>query len=170
GAADLLAHGALGDLFEHAHRVLGTEQEHLRIGHAVQHVERHGDDVLVAGQHRQAVGEGAHAGGVDLDHGFDRPWRLEVGARLHHAGDLAEAQHHAALLFADQHEAVENQPHHQRDADPAQRAPAATAAAEQAAQAITEIAQATTAATALGRPGITAVAAGARTFGPLAVV
>src|SRR5690606_40888035 len=76
----------------------------------------------------------------------------------------------AALLFADQPEAVESQPHHQRDAAPAQRAPAATAAAEQAAQAITEIAQATTAATALGRPGITAVAAGARTFGPLAVV
>src|SRR5690606_25923086 len=75
----------------------------------------------------------------------------------------------AALLFADQHEAVEHQPHHQRDADPAQRAPA-TAAAEQPTQAIAEVAQATTAATALGRPGITAVAAGARTFGPLAVV
>src|SRR5690606_41968986 len=59
--------------------------------------------------------------------------------------------------------------HHQRDADPAQRA-AATAATEQAAQAIAEVAQATAAATALGRPGITAVAAGARTFGPLAVV
>src|SRR5690606_17231783 len=105
----------------------------------------------------------------DLDHGFDRPRSLEVGARLHHTGDLAEAQHHAALLFADQHEAVEHQPHHQRDADPAQRA-AATAATEQAAQAIAEVAQATAAATALGRPGITAVAAGARTFGPLAVV
>src|SRR5690606_20681384 len=131
------------------------------------------DDVLVAGQHGQAVGEGAHAGGVDLGDDLDRPGGLEVRTGLHDPGDLAEAQHHATLLFADQHEAVEHQPDHQGHADPAQRmAAAGPAAAEQAAQAIDHIAQATTAAAAapLGRPWIAAFAAGARAFGALAVV
>jgi hypothetical protein len=43
-------------------------------------------------------------------------------AGLHHPLELAETQHHAALLFGHQHEAVERQPQAQHDPDPAQRA------------------------------------------------
>src|SRR5690606_6982160 len=55
--------------------------------------------------------EGLDLGGVDLGHRFDRPRQLEVRARLQDARELAEAQHHATLLFADQLEAGE---HHQQ--------------------------------------------------------
>src|SRR5690606_1482954 len=83
---------------------------------------------------------------------LDRPGQLEVRARLHDAVELAEAQHHAAVGFPDQHEAVEGQPEGRDDADPAQRA-AATAAAEQAAQLVLE---------AVEGPAATATAAAAR--------
>ena len=58
-------------------------------------------------------------GGVDLGDAFDRPRPLEVRAGLQHAGELAEAQHDAALLFGHQHEAVEDEPQDEQDGDPA---------------------------------------------------
>src|SRR5690606_13624531 len=154
---------ALRHLFQHPVGIAGAEQVHLRIADPVLHVERHGDDVLVARQHGQGVAEGAHAGGVDRGDAFDRPRRLEVGAGLHDAGELAEAQHHATVLFADQHEAVEGQPQRQADGDPAQRA-AATAAAEQAAELVEDAVEGTTAAAtaaAARRPWVLATVAAA---------
>src|SRR5690606_34949411 len=71
-----------------------------------------------------------------------RPWPLQVRARLHDPRDLAEAQDHAALLFGDQHEAVEHQPERQQQPDPARDARAAAAtAAEQATQRLEQAVQ-----------------------------
>ena len=74
--------------------------------------------------------------GLDLGDALDRPRPLEVRAGLQHAGELAEAQHDAALLLGHQHEGVEGEPQDEQDGDPA--ADAAAAAPEQAAQGFEE--------------------------------
>src|SRR3546814_4896428 len=79
-------------------------------------------------------------GGGDLGHALDRPRQLEVRAGLEDPRELAEAQHHAAFLLGDQHETVEGQPQHQRQADPAQRV--AATAVEHAAEVVEQAAEA----------------------------
>src|SRR5690606_5786940 len=136
GTPDLLAHRAEGRLLQDLVGVAGPEQVQLWILDAVLHVDLDGHDVLVAGQHRHRVAEGLDLRRLDLEHPLDRPRPLEVRARLHDARDLAEAQDHAALLFGDQHEAVEYQPQHDQQAGPAGDAgtTSAVSAAEQPAQ------------------------------------
>jgi hypothetical protein len=156
GAADLFAHRAQGRLLQHLVGIAGAEQVQLRIGDAVLHVDLDADDVLVAGQHRQGVAEGLDLGRVDLEHALHRPRPLEVRAGLHHPRQLAEAQYHAALLLGDQHEAVERQPQHQGDGDPAPGA--GTTASEQAAQGLEQAIEWIAAIAALAR--VAAVLAG----------
>src|SRR3546814_7047229 len=106
----------------------------------VLHVDLDLDDVFVGGQDRHVVAEGLDLGGGDLGHALDRPRQLEVRAGLEDPRELAEAQHHAAFLLGDQHETVEGQPQHQRQADPAQRV--AATAVEHAAEVVEQAAEA----------------------------
>src|SRR3546814_13811032 len=73
-------------------------------------------------------------------HALDRPRQLEVRAGLEDPRELAEAQHHVALLLGDQHETVEGPPQHPRQADPAQRT--AATAVEHAAEVVDQAAEA----------------------------
>jgi hypothetical protein len=158
-AADLLAHGAQRRLLQHLVAIAGTEQVQLGIADAVLDVDLDEHDVLVGGQDRHVVAEGLDLGGVELGHALDRPRRLEVRAGLQNARELAEAQHHAALLLGHQHEAVEGQPQGEGDADPAQGAVAAATAAESAEQATQRVQQRIEPAAAASTRG-TAIAAG----------
>src|SRR3546814_1848394 len=67
------------------------------------------------------------------------PYTTLFRSGLEDPRELAEAQHHAAFLLGDQHETVEGQPQHQRQADPAQRV--AATAVEHAAEVVEQAAE-----------------------------
>ena len=144
GAADHLAHRALGDRLHGALGILDVEEE---IADAVgldapEHGEVDVDDVLVAGQHqalfrhvtngaaaprrivdqRHADGDGGDAQCLWQQHGLDRIGQMIVQAGLHGADMLAEAQHDAELFGLHPEEARQqperdDEQHDQRDAD-----------------------------------------------------
>ena len=89
-ATDLLAHGAQCRLLEHFIAIAGTKQIQLGVCHFVLHVDRHIDDVFIAGQHRHAGFIIFDLGGVDLGDGLDWPWQFEIGAGLHDPVELAK--------------------------------------------------------------------------------
>jgi hypothetical protein len=155
GAADDLAHGALGHRLHRAFRLLDVEQV---IAHPVrldlpQHREVDVDDVLVAGEHqalfrnvadRGAAAQVLHHAHADVDlvdaqrlrsqHRLDRIRQVIVQSRLHLAHVFAEAQHHAELVGLDAKEARKAPDRHRGQHDQAQALGAEAAARKHRAQ------------------------------------
>jgi hypothetical protein len=100
-AADHMAQRALGRVVEAALGVANVDQIVDRIVDHVLHRELHVDDVLVLGQHQSLVGVAVDPGNVDLlDPVNDGRVPVQAGQHDIFLG-LAEAEHHAALLFVD---------------------------------------------------------------------
>ena len=158
---DDLAHGGFGHRFHRSFGILDVEQIVADAGRLdfPQHREIDVDDVLVAGEHqaflrhlahRRAAAHVFHRAHADVDfvdaqrrrsqHGLDRIGQVIVQSRLHLAGELAEAKHHAELVGLDAKEAGKAPEHHGNERNQSDTA-AAEIAGQEAAQPVLASAQ-----------------------------